>query len=71
MLALARSWMSGIGAAVGPVLVGMLYDGFGNYTVAMTLLGVVMVVALVLIAVSTGKRSEAKVQKMIAEESAQ
>lgn len=61
---------SSLGATLGPIVVGMMYDAFGNYNAALEVLGVLLVVCLALNWWVYSKGSQRKVQDLIALEAA-
>jgi OFA family oxalate/formate antiporter-like MFS transporter len=59
-----------VGATIGPVVYGFMYDAFGNYSVTLVLMSLVLVVCLVLNGWLNNKRNIEKVNGQIAEEAA-
>lgn len=62
---------SSLGATLGPIVVGMMYDVFGNYNTALEVLGVLLVVCLVINWWVYSKGSQKKVKELIAAEAAE
>jgi sugar phosphate permease len=61
---------SSVGASIGPIVFGFMYDAFGNYTAALTVMGVILAVCLAINWWVNSKKNVEKIQRQIAEESA-
>lgn len=62
---------SSVGATIGPVVFGFMYDAFGNYTAALTVMGVILAVCLLLNFWANNRRNVEKIQQQIAKEAAE
>lgn len=56
---------SSLGATLGPIVVGMMYDAFGNYNVALEVLGVLLAICLAINWWVYSKGSQRKVKALI------
>jgi NNP family nitrate/nitrite transporter-like MFS transporter len=61
---------SALGSTLGPLAFGFMYDGFGNYSIALTVMGIVLVVCLLLNLWAHGKNNIANINRQIERESA-
>ncbi|MDR1421338.1 MAG: MFS transporter [Coriobacteriales bacterium] len=59
-----------LGATIGPIFTGFMYDTFGNYQITLTVMGVLLVICLLLNIWLNGKKNIEKIKQQIAEESA-
>lgn len=57
-----------LGATLGPIVLGLMYDGLGNYEIALEVMGVVMIIALVLNWWVYTKGNQNKIKQLIEKE---
>jgi nitrate/nitrite transporter NarK len=62
---------SSVGATIGPISFGLMYDAFGNYVTCLIVMGVLLVLCLLLNFWIYSRKNLDKIKQQIADETAQ